>query len=536
MGKISERKAILIASIISYATFAFNIIVTIFYTPFMLESLGDAQYGIRTFALSFASYTSLLGLGISSSYLRFANLALKKDGEDGLKRINGIFYKIYSVIGALAVLAGGILVTLFATRIIPLNGYDEVERNTIIAVVAISFIQSGITFATCVFPLIIMFNRRFIFRNTMFLLSTVISHAIWIVILTINSLEPSSKVIWLSASGLIIECAFHIVNFLFIKIGLKSKADFKKHVEDKALLGQILVFSLFSFLVTVTATLNASTDKIILGFMEKDSVTIYALSVVFIGYLETAANTISVLFDPRINESAVNGNKEDVQHVFNTVSFICTLLLSFIVFGFVSCGKSFICGWIGAEKGEVFVYTIPLMFSCILIYPQKFSLQIQRANNKHKFSAIIYFSSFIINVGISIGLCYLFKQVLNAPIWGCIIGTLFAYIVETIGMSIYNSKVLGLKQGKMWLQTIINVVVSGVAAASIWCLFKYVINISEQTYLIQTLIAGSAYTVLFILLQLAVNYRNVKNFLYELKHRKDKPKQEEKIEEKEVTE
>lgn len=523
MKKISERKAILIASLISYATFAVNILVTIFYTPFMLESLGDVQYGIRSFALSFASYTSLLGLGISSSYLRFANLALKKDGQDGVKRINGIFYKIYSIIGALAILAGGILVLLFATNIIPLNGYSASEKSTIITVVALSFIQSGITFATCVFPLIVMYNKRFIFRNTMFLLSTIISHAVWAIILVINSMDPGDKVIWLSATGLFVELLFHLINFIFIKGVLHSKADFKSRPEDKGLLKEILVFSLFSFLVTVTVTLNASTDKIILGFMEKDAVTIYALSVVFIGYLETAANTVSVLFDPRINESAVNGNTADVQHVFDTVSFICTLLLSFIVFGFVSCGKQFICGWIGADKGEVFVYTIPLMFSCIFIYPQKFSLQIQRANNKHKFSALIYFSSFVINIGISIGLCVLFKQLLNAPIWGCIAGTLFAYVVETIGMSIYNSRVLKLKQSKMWLQTIINVVVSAIAAAAIWLLFKYVINLSEQTYLVQCIIEGLSYVVLFALLQFAVNFKNIKNFLQTFKHRKDKP-------------
>ena len=519
MRKISENKTILIASLISYITFAVNILVTIFYTPFMKDALGEVEYGIRSFALSFSSFTSLLGLGISSSYLRFANLANKKDGEAGVKRINGLFIKIYGVIALATVALGAILVSAFIFKIIPLSNYSSEEQTTIIWIVALSFIQAAITFATCVFPLSIVYHKRFIFRNSMFLLSTIISHGAWIVLLLLGY-----KSVALSVVGLIIEVIFHAINYIFMTYGLKEKIDLKGNKEDKKLFIEILIFSFFSFLVTVTTTLNTSVDKIILGFIDNEVdlyVTKYSLSVIFNSYLITAASTISVLFDPRINELAIKGDKEGVQKIYDNVTFICTLLLTLIVFGFIACGENFICAWLGENNRIVYLFSIPLMFVNIIIYPQTFSLQIQRANNKHKFSAFIYAGSFILNIILSITFVFVFQKVGLSPIWSCILGTIISYSIETLGMSIYNTKVLGLKQTRMWLDILINVIVGAVA----YFFVRKVILISgivlsEYSFIIQTIIQGSIFVVLFIFLELLVNYKKIKQFLLTYKQKK----------------
>ena len=87
-----------------------------------------------------------------------------------------------------------------------------------------------------------------------------------------------------------------IVKRNYIYFILKARFTLKRKTNDKQVLRAIISFSIFSFLATITQTLNLSADKILLGFIAPLSVTIYTLSVAFNGYVATCYSSVSAVF------------------------------------------------------------------------------------------------------------------------------------------------------------------------------------------------------------------------------------------------
>ena len=68
----NERKNIKVGIYIGYITFIINIVSHLLFTPYYLKTVGDAQYGIYSFALSLTSWLTLLVTSMGISYLREA--------------------------------------------------------------------------------------------------------------------------------------------------------------------------------------------------------------------------------------------------------------------------------------------------------------------------------------------------------------------------------------------------------------------------------------------------------------------------------
>lgn len=508
----SENKQIFIASIINYVTFGFNILVAIFFTPFLLKSLGDVDYGIRSFAISFVTYTTIIGTGVSTAYLRFANIKKNEYGEDGVKDVDGIFLKIFIVLGLASLFIGLLLFTLFITKAIPLAKYSDDQIFVISVVVLLSFITLGIKLPCSVCFLILNFKRKFIFRNTRFLLSALFEYAVSFLCLILGITVFKSSVIALSMVSLVSEIIFGIVTIFYLAVILKHKLNFKAKVVEKTIWKDIITFSVISLMIVAVMSLNDSTDRIILGFFSPEAVTFYSLAIIFNAYIRTAADSISVLFTPRLAEQATGGKINDLQKTYDFVSKICVVLISLIVFGYVCCGKEFLIMWLGQSKKDVYYYSLPLMVGLIALYPQHFSINIHRAYGKQKFAATSLSITFLINVAVSISLALLFNKLFGNPVIGCIVGTLFTYLCESIVLSIYNHKKLGLKQDNVWFQIIINTMICFCVAIIILRSFDLIDLNIRPVYIM--IIKGIIYLAVVLVIQILINKRDFVKLLH----------------------
>lgn len=506
MRQLSENKRIFIASIINYVSFGINILVAIFYTPFLLNTLGDVNYGIKSFATSFVMYSSLIGSGISAAYLRFANIKKNEFGEDGVRDVDGVFFKIFFILGIANFLLGLLLFLLFYFQIIPLVEYTREQIFVISCVVFLSFITVGIKMPSSVLILIINFKRRFIYRNLRYLLSSVFEYVFSFVCLLLGLTIFKSQVIMLSAVSLLSEIIFSIITFIYLFLILKHRVNFKRTVVKKTIWKDIIKFSILSLLIVAVMSLNDSTDRIILGFISPTVVTFYSLAIVFNAYIKTAVDSVSVLYIPRLTEEATSNSIEKLQHTFDFVSKICTIILSFIVFGFICCGKEFIVLWLGKSREEIYYYSIPLLVGMVFLYPQHFSVHVQRAYGKQKFAAIALLITFALNVFISIALVWFFRDIAN-PALGCIIGTLFTYFCETIILSIYNNNAINIKQNEIWKSIFINLFVG--FTISILVIRAADIIFTNNSPIVVMFLKGITYICLFALLQLLINKKEL---------------------------
>jgi hypothetical protein len=152
--------------------------------------------------------------------------------------------------------------------------------------------------------------------------------------------------------------------------------------------------------------------------------------------------------------------------------------------------------------------------SSILLSSQTFSFYIQRALNKNLIPAIIYIATFVIHVGLCIGLTF------AMGIWGCIVATAFTHLVQAVALSLYNSRIIKLKQRVYWLAIVLNTVLAVIPAGLTYLLYNYV-SLNEMTFLQQTLVRGGTFLVVFIALEYAFNRRFIKEFLHTLLSRKE---------------
>lgn len=503
MKKISSKTSLSISVAISYITLFVSIVLAIFYTPYVLEALGDVEYGIRAFATSLVGYLAFLSFGMAPSYLRFANIVKKEQGENGERHLNGIFFAFYLIIAGIALIVGGILIILVVTGAIPLNAYNASEQRLIIIIMSITVFGTMLEFPAIFMRLILTYRKQFIWFNSVSLLITILSPTLSILILWLGG--RSIAITWLALG---ISMLTVVLNGIYTFVVLKTKVTFKFTSQDKHLFKQIIGFSAIVFVISTLSQMGAITDKVVVGFiLGAEAVTLFQVSSIFTMYLNSITTSITGVFGPRLTEDAINGRMDDVQYVHDFVIKVITIITCMILFGFATAGKEFIQAWIGVEKVEVFYFSLAIMASNILLTSQSFSFYIQRALNKNVIPALIYTAAFIINVGLCIGMTYWLG------VWGCIIATTITFLIQALSISVYNSVVIKLKQRTVWLSLLLNAIIAAIPTALTYLLF-YFVSLNELTFLQQTLIRGSVFVVLFVVLEFVLNRRFVMEFLH----------------------
>ena len=106
---MSRKKGV----ILSYLGLIIDILSSIIYVPFLLRSLGQAEYGIYSLTTTISSYLLLLDLGIGNALVRYmAKYRVNKEDENQSK-FYGLSIIFYTAIFLIAVIVGVILCLIF---------------------------------------------------------------------------------------------------------------------------------------------------------------------------------------------------------------------------------------------------------------------------------------------------------------------------------------------------------------------------------------------------------------------------------------
>ena len=507
---MNEKKNIFFGSIISYVTILVEIIISIFFTPFLLRSLGDVDYGIRSFCFSLVSYLNLLTLGVGDAYYRFRKLEENKNSENS-KRINGLFILIFSIIAITSIIVGLIFVLLLKNSVISFDKFPEERKPIIIIVLIIMVFQASIHFPFALMTLILGYRRKFVIRNTMNLINAVLIPLLSFIVIFFQIYSVLLIAITLITFGVSISIDFSKAIIVFAKE--KEKISFKFTRKDFKLLLPIFSYCIIAFVASAVSIIHNSTDQVILGtLISAEAVTFYALSATFSNYLTTMTSSVSSLFSPKLTNDSIDQKMESVRYTCNFVWNAITIILVFIIGGFASCGEEFIKGWLGTEKSIVYNYALLLMLVNTIASGINVSYTVQTALNKHKFAAAIYIIFLTVNIGLSITLARFIG------IYGVIIATVISKAIETLVLSLYSKRKIGLSLSNYWLSLLKNAIIAFASVAIIKGLFQ-VVDIRQLSYYAQALIRGLAFCTIFIPCAFAANKRFIKLFFTSLKNR-----------------
>lgn len=437
MKKIDQLKA---GVLLSYLQMGLGMLISLIYTPFMLKLLGQSEYGLYNISSSIIAYLNLLTFGFGSSYIRYYAKYKKEENSQKIAALNGLFIFIFTVLGAVAFIAG---ITLSNNcKFIFDDGLTEGELLITKTLMRIMAFNMALSFPTSVFISYVTANEEFVFQKVLNMLKTVCSPIVTIIVLALGFKSVGMTLV-VTAISLITD----VINVVFCI--RKLNMQFTVKGMDFRLLAEIAGFSIFIAINMIVDEVNWNVDKFLLGrFRGSIATSIYAIASTLNSYYRNISAAITNVFVPRVHK-LVNSDNGDykITELMSKIGRIQFMVLGAIFTGFVFLGKRFIQIWAGTAYSDAYNITILLIGPVIIPLIQSLGIEVQRAKNMHQFRSVAYVIMAIINIFVSIPLCQKYGGV------GCAIGTAVSIVIANgVIMNVYYHKKIGINILYFWSQ------------------------------------------------------------------------------------
>ena len=389
---MNQRKA---GTLLSYLHILVSNTISIISTPYMLQTMGQSEYGLTGTASSFISYLSILSFGIGGAYIRFNTRYRAANDREGEKQLNGMFLTVFSCL-ALLVMIGGIGCVALAGKLVE-DTFTATELFKLRAILILLTINMMITFVFNVVMMALQSYEKYLVLRVVALVTSIATP-----IINIIALKLGGRAIAITAISLTISIFCYIFYFFYARKVIQLEFSFKGFRKD--VMKEIFIFSGFLFLNSITDQITFSTDNIVLSAVSgTGAVAVYTVGSQFKNYFQQFSTSISSVFAPSVNLMvAKNQSMQELDNLFVRVGRIQFYVVSLILVGYLSIGKQFIHLWAGKDYTDAFYIGLLLMLSVLVPSFQNVGLEIQKAKNMHKARSVVYFFIALVNIGMTI--------------------------------------------------------------------------------------------------------------------------------------
>lgn len=425
-------------AILNYINIAVNIILGLLYTPYMLDMLGQNEYGLYSLVASVISYLTLLDFGFGSAVVRYT---AKYRAEGKIREqweMFGMFFIVYLVLGMIAFIAGMGLyynVDNLFDRTMTASDLNQARIMMLLLVVNLA-----VTFPLSMFGSIITAYENFIFQKVVTLIRLLASTGVIVILLFWGY-----KAVALVVVHTIFNIGYLIVNFLYARYKLQIKVLFSNF--NLGLIKEISVYSFWQFLNSIMDKIYWSTGQFILGSLVGTvAVAIFSVAITLQSMYMTFSGAIASVMLPRVTTMvAQNASNEDISDLFIRTGRIQNIVMSLILVGFIVFGYSFITLWAGADYSDSYLITVIFFAALYIPLIQNTGIAILQARNQQRFRCLVY---------VAISIVSLFCQIWLAKLWGAL-GVAIAVggallIGQGLIINIYYGKVQRIDIPKFW--------------------------------------------------------------------------------------
>ena len=476
--KISQKK---LGAIISYITLATQTVSTILVTPFFINSLGKGEYGLYELIGSTVSYLSILGLGLSSSYIRFFSQYETNNNKKGIASLNGLFLTLFLIMSTICLILGGLLV--YKIRWVFGAGISADDYPKAQAMMIILVLEMALRFPSSIFTSDAAAHERFIFQKSLMLAETIL-----VPLLRVLFVISGYQSVGLAAASLCVALTEFIINAFYNFRKLNIQFNFA-HI-DKMLFKEIAVFTFFIFLNQLYDLLGGSkVDVFIIGrFRGPEEITVYSVADKFVKIFYSISNPIAAVFVPQINRLVSFGNKmTDINRIFLKVCKIQLAIQTFILSGFFIFGQEFIRVWMGEGYDTSYWIAFIIMVADVVALSQHIGIEIQRAMNNHKIRSCVLMITNLGNIALTIPLTIKMGAI------GAAYGTAVCEVLGTVFfMNWYYKKYLKLDIVGYWKNGL--------------KVLAFVIPLTVITFYVKTMIAGTFKEIILLILAYSFIY------------------------------
>lgn len=423
-------------AVISYSALGINILTGVFYTPWMIHSIGRDDFGLYTLAMSVITLF-VFDFGLSSSVTRFIAKYVALGRQDLADKCLGLVYKLYIYLDiALFIILCGLY--FFIPQIYEKLTPDEISKFKVIYVIAA--IYSVISFPFIPVNGILTAHEKIIQLK----LADVFQKLFIVVAMTVCLLAGYGlyALVLINAIAGILCIAYKLACIRKIT-PQKTEWGYSNRSELK----QIASYSSWVTVIALAQRCIFNLAPSILGiFSGSASIAMLGIAITIEGYCFTFSNAINGMFLPRVSRIVVKEGC-NVLPLMIKVGRLQLTVIALLVMIFIFFGKQFILLWVGNGFIDSYLCAVLIIIPAIIHLPQMIGIETVYASNKVKQLAMVFIIMAVCNV---IG-AFILSPILGAL--GICISVCIAYFIRTLGMDIIFIKYLNIDISKFFKDT-----------------------------------------------------------------------------------
>ncbi len=412
---VSQIKA---GAIMSYFSLFINILLAIIYTPWMISSIGIADYGLYVLALSVINIF-VFDFGLGSAVQRFVSKYLAEGRMDKVNKFLSVTYKLYIIADVV------IFLFLFSVYFFIADIYQGLSPEEIVKFKFIYVIVA--IFSVFSFPFVhldgtILAHEKFVQLKLCDLLYQI-------------SIASSMTIFLYFGYGLYALVLVNVVAGVFrvvlklIVLNKYTEVKVNWRYWDSIILKAIIAFSIWVTIYAIAQRAVLSVAPSILGIYHvSEYIAILGVAISLEGFFYLFANAINGLFLPKVSQLIANQKSGDIIKLMIRVGRIQIFITGMVYIGLISFGKDFINLWVGEEFSLVYICSIIMILPSFISLAQHIAFTTMIAQSKVNYLAysgvlqaftclVLVFPLAkhydVLGVSISVAIAYSFSLIFN---------------------------------------------------------------------------------------------------------------------------
>ncbi|TXE11657.1 oligosaccharide flippase family protein [Seonamhaeicola algicola] len=483
--------------VLNYTTIILTNVVGLLLTPFILKSLGQAEYGVYTAIGALVGTISLLDLGLNNTIIRFVAKYKAEKNRQKEENFLATVMLIYLVISVVILILGFLFYNHLETYFSEMDN-NEIKVAKTIFILLIINLAVGIPGGS--FKAICFGYESFVFPKTLDIIRYVLRCLVVVLVLLSGGKAIALVIIDTIFNFLIILLTFYYIHF-------KLNVRFKLIELNKNYIKVIFNYSIWIFVYGMVSQFQWKAGHIVLGKISPPEVlAVYAIGVMLGSYYGAFSSAITGVLLPRATQMTINkASSEELTSMMIKVGRVSLIVLLFILGGFTLYGKQFIYLWVGENYYQSWVIALLIMFVYTIPLVQGFTGPLIEAQNKVAFKSLTYLLFMII--GTTIG----YYAALDYKGIGMIIGTSIGWLVAQNVMNIFYHKVLNLNIFKFFKELFRKTLVSFI----IVMILGYILNFIPGNSWFNFIIKCSLYILIFSVVIYKIGINNYEKKLFQ---------------------
>ena len=476
-----KASAITKGAIISYVAIFLNIAITFVYTPWMIHTIGQSNYGLYSLVSSFIGYF-ILDFGMATSIARFVSKYRAEGREDKIENMLGLTTRLYLLID-LVIFLVLLVLYFFINNIFTGLTPDEIETFKRLYIVAGVFSVCSFVFKPVNGA---MMAYEYFVENKVLDMVTRVGTVLLVAIALLLGGDVFILVLINGAVG------FAVSVIKYVVLIRKSKLKIMWSYFEKEELKVLFSFSLWIFLMGLAQRFRFTLVQSVLGiFSNSMEISLFALGMTIEAMVFTISSALNGLFLPKVTRLSLSGDKDSILELMTRVGRLQLYLIVLIFSEFLIFGQTFLHLWVGDGFQDVYYIVLLLIASNIVSLTQSVGNDCVFAENKVKYTSL----SILICSTIGIIGSVIFSKPYGAL--GCAASTCFALVANVVMTNIIYKRQLNLNVGQFFKNCHFKILLplTGLAILSMF-VFPLVLKNSW----LSLLGCGGAYCVVFILL------------------------------------